>query len=87
MKRILLSVIAAGFVAAPMVASASEVNDPFGGRDSYLTTQLQDQARATSGDIDFTPTASIGTAEAFPAASNLIINGERAEEIFNRFNR
>jgi hypothetical protein len=78
MKTILLSVFALGIFAAPALAE-NATNDPFGGRAPFFV--VQDLGAASSG-VDYTATAAIPT-----DLAGEVSNGERAEVVYNRYNR
>ena len=78
MKTLLLSALALGMFAAPALAE-NATNDPFGGRAPFFAMQ---PAGPVATGVDFTATAAI------PVSSNEITaSGERAEVVYNRFNR
>ena len=78
MKTLLLSTFALAMFAAPALAE-NATNDPFGGRAPFFAME---QISGSASGVDYTATAAIPT-----AASNEIVSGERAEVIYNRFNR
>jgi hypothetical protein len=78
MKTVLLSLFALGMFAAPALAE-NATNDPFGGRIPFFAME---QNASSAVGIDYTATAAIPS-----ALSNEIVSGERAEVIYNRYNR
>ena len=78
MKTIFLSALALGLLAAPALAE-NATNDPFGGRAPFFAMQ---PAGPVATGVDFTATAAIPE-----PSSQITASGERAEDVYNRFNR
>jgi hypothetical protein len=78
MKTILLSVFALGMFAAPALAE-NATNDTFGGRAPFFAVE---QTAPVAAGVDYTATAAIPS-----ASSEVAVNGERSEIVYNRYNR
>ena len=78
MKTILISALALGMFAAPALAE-NATNDAFGGRAPFFAVE---QVAPSATGVDYTATAAIPS-----VSSDVTVGGERAEIVYNRYNR